>query len=267
MNIISFKKTTTYLFAAILLLGTLVAVGMQFKPFKPAKTVERNKGNTKADTVSNKLPIYDGALLKTFRTVIGQFSAAKKIYTLAGTITLINKADTAGNMSNVEFVICKSGDDFYYKQGAAESLNKDSLFLDINPAAKKVFLSAKRELSPTGIIDSAKLTQALQNENYTLKSDTNNHYQTISLINEDHPSCKQYTITFDILTKRAVRMQVRLADQQNPSDKNKERTVDIKISKFVDSADIDMYKKVSQIINKNGELTGNYLNYKLITVN
>lgn len=267
MNIRSSQKTTTYLFAAIFVLGTLAAVGMQFTPFKSDKNVERNKSNVKTDTVANKLPVYDEALLKTFRNVLSQFSAAKKTYTIAGTITLINKADTAENMNNVEFVICKNGDDFYYKQGAAESLNKDSLFLDINPTSKKVFLSAKRELSSVAIIDSAKLTQALQNENYTLKSDTTDRYQTISLINEDHPSCKQYTVTFDILSKRAVRMQMRLAAPEDPSDKKKERTVNIRISKFVDSADIDMYKKVSQIINKNGELTGNYINYKLITIN
>ncbi|PJJ79984.1 hypothetical protein [Mucilaginibacter auburnensis] len=256
------RRPKVCLTIAAMILALLVLVVTQFR--LPKASAKIHNRPAVPVVVSAKKPHYDEKLLRTFRQLLKQFNTSKNAYTFSGIISTGIYADSVKSTTNVRFILCKKGDDFYYREGVVENLNTSGFFVYINGEEKKVVLSAQKQMEPQTMIDSARLTDALASENYLIKADTNGKFQSLSLVNEDHPQCKEYAITFNASSKKIVNISLRLANPASPSDKIGQKVVTIKVLALTDQANINQYKKISQIVNK-GVLTRKYAGYKLIS--
>jgi hypothetical protein len=135
--------------------------------------------------------------LAIFEKLSNQIKDAKGDYTLGGTIDLIDPVNPVNDIRNTEFLFCKRGNEFYYKLGTTETINAGALYIYIDHQTHHILVSPKKQVvydaSPLKPID---VGEALRSEHYQLRSSVKGEEQTISLVNEHHISCKQYSLTF-----------------------------------------------------------------------
>ncbi len=221
-----------------------------------------------ADTAF-KHKVYDQQLLNKFEKLLARYDTLKTNYTIAGSITAVDKADTGKKMMrDVPFFYCKQGDSFDYRMGEAEIINANGLFIKIDRQEKSIILSAQKK-----IVDSQGqqmiqgLSAGLRSEQYNLVSRENGGQETISLINEHHITCKQYSVTFDTAGMKIDRIYMRLTNIQDPLRKDNEKIVDMKISRWESTTDFEKYGFEGRVLEHHGNVIkpiAEYSTYRLI---
>ena len=237
--------------------------------FIPA--LARCAGNTKinrgADSVQ-RAPMPDKTLLAKFELLCKKMNNVGDNYTLAGEININDKTDPAGKMNHVGFLFCKQGDEFYYRLGNTVTMNEGGVYLFIDNHTKRIMISGKKQVVyDGGLKQLANLGANIQSENYRMISKTTGDEQTISLINEHHISCKQYSLTFNKHSMQIKRLYMRLSNFNDPLRTDNEKIVDVAISRWDASADISKYPTKNSVIkNVNGDwkTAEGFKNYRLI---
>ena len=205
-------------------------------------------GYCAADT-AKRVPEPDKALLSQFELLCKKMEDVKGDYTLGGVINIIDKVNPADRMDHVGFLFCKQGDEFYYKLGNTVTLNEQGVYLYIDYLARRIMLSAKKEvIYDMGLKQFADIGATVRSENYTMTSKITGEEQTISLINEHHISCKEYALTFDKRDMKIRRLYMRLTNLDDPLNKAKEKVIDVSITRWDDSADLSRYISKSEVI-------------------
>ena len=125
-------------------------------------------------------------------------------------------------------------------------------------------MSLKKANNSFSLFDASQLKQILQTEEYDLASVNNGDLQKISLRNDHHITCKEYTITVDTATKKLVKVYYRLTNIHEPANVNKEKVIEIKVSVCDDIATIALYNSVTKVIDTRGKLRTRYQDYDLI---
>ncbi|EHQ24340.1 hypothetical protein Mucpa_0140 [Mucilaginibacter paludis DSM 18603] len=207
---------------------------------------------------------YDPALLVKLNEVINTFAGQRHAFTLAGVVNLINNADTSEKMDHVQFVLSKNDNNFYYRMGKMEAIGENGIYLNINPDTKKVFIAEKKQINTVSVINMDQLKQVLETEDYQLTGKVNGSLETISLINENHYTCKEYTVTFDTLTKKLTNIFYRMAYVREPMNKAKEKLITIALTQCDTTGSLNKYKNKADIIDAQGKLLGKYERYQLI---
>lgn len=247
----------------VMMTASLLTWAIQKKYFNAPKRAVK----VLADSIP-KDPVYNKALLAKFQALCKKYDTVQQNYTLEGVMNIENKADTAGRMSNVDFLCCREGNAFYYRLGQTETINANGLYLYIDNQAKTILISAQKTvLEKNGPKAFAQLGASLKGEYYQLLSQTNGASQTITLLNEQHVSCKQYSVTFDTLNLKMKRIYVRLSNAQEPLRKDNEQVIDVSVSRWDDTADIRKYVSKAGIVKRVGEewkLAEKYADYNLI---
>ncbi|WP_413667266.1 hypothetical protein ACEN9X_22525 [Mucilaginibacter sp. Mucisp86] len=217
-----------------------------------------------ADTVGKSREA-DAALVNKFREVCKGFGSIKNDYTLAG---VINIKDPAVKPESVKFTFCKQRDEFYYLLGKTITLNGKGSYVVIDNQAHSILLSAQKkiEYGADNLKQLTAMADNIRSENYQVTSTIKGQEQTISLVNEHHISCKQYTVTFNRSTLKVSHLYMRLSDFSAPLKKEKDKIVDVAITQWARTADLQKYLTPNQVIvNKNGTWKGlnQYKNYRI----
>lgn len=111
------------------------------------------------------------------------------------------------------------------------------------------------------------MRSALKSEQYQLSGEQKANIQTITLLNEHHISCKEYTLSYDIRNWRITHIHARLSNFEYPLRKDKEKILDVAISRWDTEANISQYLLAGQVIKRRGAgwgLTGKFTRYQLI---
>jgi hypothetical protein len=210
----------------------------------------------------------DQALLARFEILNKKLSNVKGNYTLAGIININDHANPEAKMVNVKFLFCKHGDDFFYKLGTTATINEQGVYLYIDYQTKRILISEKKQVEyDAGLKSFADLGANIQAEHYKLTSKISGDDETISLINDHHISCKQYSITFERRDMKIKRLFMRLSDINDPLRTDKEKVVDVSISEWDSSAELAKYLSKDNVIkNINGgwKTVNGFKNYRLI---
>jgi hypothetical protein len=203
-----------------------------------------------------------------FEKICDKMKQAKGDYTIGGLINLTDPVHPEQSIKNAPFLFCKQGDQFYYRLGTTETINGRELYLYIDHQTKNIMLSPRKEVmydpSPVKPID---LGEAIRSEHYSLGSAVNGPLETLTLLNERHISCKQYSVTFNREGLNITRLFMRLTYLREPMRRDKETTVDVRITRWEQTADISKYPNAGSVLVKvhgrwqgNGELK----NYRVI---
>ncbi len=217
---------------------------------------------------TDTVPLPDKAVLNKFELVCKKMSDVKGNYTLGGIINIVDKASPANAMDHISFLFCKQGDEFYYRLGKTITLNAQGVYLYIDNQSKRIMVSSqKKVMYDAGMKQFADLGTNIQSEHYKVTSKIDGNEQTISLVNEHHISCKQYTITFNRSSLKVKYLYMRLTNLNDPLNKANEKVVTVNISKWDNTADISGYlskNEVIKAINGGWRTAGRYKDYELL---
>ena len=206
--------------------------------------------------------------LKVFEKLCDRINDYRGDYTLAGVIDIKNPTDPALEVKDVSFLFCKLGSQFYYRLGTTESINEQGMYLYIDHKSKSIMVSSQKKVNyDAGPLKAINVDGTLRSEHYRLTSRINGADRTISLVNEHHISCKQYSITFDKQTLKIKRLFMRLTDVRDPFNKNNDEVVDVHITQWDRTALIGKYLTKDKVIRMiRGKLiaTENFRNYRVI---
>jgi hypothetical protein len=198
-------------------------------------------------------PAPDPALLEKFERLCRQISDVKGDYTLGGVFNILDKANPAAKMDNVDFLMCKQGNEFYYRLGQTITLNEQGANLYIDKTARRIMLSKKKQLVyDMGMGQFRDLGAHISDEHYQLVSQIHGDNETLSLVNEHHVSCKQYSIEFDRRTFRIKSLRLRLTNLSDPLKTDNEKIVEVRISNWEHKADLGHYLTKNKVIKKDG---------------
>lgn len=213
-------------------------------------------------------PAPEQSLLKKFEILCKTIGDVRGNYTMAGVINITDHANAASAMEHMLFVLCKQGDEFYYRLGTTATINEQGLYLFIDYKTKSILISKKKQVMfDTGLKNFADLGIKIQSENYKLVDKVIGEDETISLINEHHISCKQYSLTFNKQSMRIKRLFMRLSNFDYPLKTDNEKVVEVSISQWIKSADLSKYPSKNSVLKDvNGEWrTANaYKNYRIV---
>lgn len=221
-------------------------------------------GSNTSDTL--KTATTDKAILSKFEKLLKRMDPSVNS-TLTGVLHIVDKQDARGSI-NAPFVMSKNGSAFYYRIGNTETFNADGIYLYIDNKEKVAAIAGQKEgVIAGGLGAIAGFAKNAALERYKLSSSVSGNVQTITMLNEDHLACKQYSLSFDKASMKIRRVFVRLTDQQDPSNKQKEKVITLDVTKWEAAGDPHTYfKKSAALSNIRGEwkMAGRYKNYKLI---
>lgn len=242
-----------------LLLTFLLVAG----PFLCAAAAER------ADT-STKVTAAETALLRKFALLAKQMDPSIKISTLAGTLRIADLPITAKSDVALPIVFSKQDGAFYYRLGTTETINAGGVYLQIDHQARQVAVSEQKAVYNTdGMKAFADLAGHMKDEDYKISTRYAGNMQTISFVNENHVSCKEYTITFNKATMAIRRIFMRLSDPINPLNSKAGKIVDMRVDEWSRQSRLSAYLTPGQVVHKvKGvwKLTDGYKNYRLIKI-
>jgi hypothetical protein len=200
---------------------------------------------------TDTVPVPDKAVLDKFEQVCKKMGDVKDNYTLGGVINITDHANPAEAMDHVNFLVCKQGNEFYYRLGKTITLNEQGVYLYIDNQSKRVMVSPQKSVQyDAGMKQFADMGANIQSEHYKMISKINGDEQTISLVNEHHISCKQYTITFDRHSLQVKYLYMRLTNLNDPLNKVNEKVVSVSISISDNTADVSKCLSKDQVIKR-----------------
>lgn len=265
----SFSSKTPFKSLAIILLTTssLVVFAIQFTdlPKLNRQEIDYSKNEEAGNTDDPVTFTYDKSLLLKFEQLCQVFNR-KKDYIFSGTIKETQSIDSSKSLTPIKFIMCRKGDNFYYQMGDAETINADGLCIMLDHSAKRIAISTQRGIMIPGIMNTINLEEKLRSEYYYLNSQNTGKETKLSIVNENHLTCKEYSITYNSLSSELTGMYTRLTDINHPSEREFDHEIEIQINNWGNKQDADNHLSKKVIIRRGREyeLAAPYKDYELI---
>jgi len=269
------QKTVMYKFykqpAIILLLffilgGSVIVFAMRGSFFE--KKQQQRPAKTGHILKSDKAFLNE-ALLEKFQHAIQSIDTEKEECLLAGFVTSINRADSTESFINEPYTFTKKGEEFYYKIGAVETINAKGLCLHVDHQGKKIIVSEQKKIEGSqAIFDSQNLWKDIKEEGYSLSSSMIKGVETITLRNDEHLSCREYSISYDTLSLKVNRVSARISNPEYSEQKDKDKTIEIRLNRLESQSDQERLNPQNYIEKVAGEWAPlrKYHDYELIVM-
>lgn len=252
-------KYLIFIIAILIISGTCVIAW--------SKLAAEASVETKAKTDSLKTPKLDTQILAKFAKACQQFDPNQKEFLLIGILNVVDGADSSQKINNATYVLSKEGEDFYFKLGETETINANGLYLFLDHEQKKIMLANQKPLlAGIGMPDANKLLKNLNGEMYELTDQQVGDAEKISLINEYHMSCKEFTLLLNKENQQLQTILIRLSHNEYPEDKKKDKKIELKIAQLGNNSNLRNYVD-KKVVKKEGEewvLAAAYQDYELI---
>jgi hypothetical protein len=263
-----FKITSHQGLKKALLIAVPVFVGALVFAMQSSTLYTGSKQQTPKKIAKEKIA-YDEALLRKFAAFTRQMESIKD-YSCTGSITARDEADTAEVIQNIAFEIYNDGERYYYRLGDNEMILKPGMSVNIDHQAKKILLSSGQRIEKGNsfhIMDVKQVVKLFESEQYLIKSGLNGSIETLSLLNPNHASCKEYSVSIDTVNNMPVRFYTRLTNLDDPLRTDNEKVIDIRIKKWGNTALIEKYTSTAtKLLKLNGQwkAIGDYAGYEII---
>jgi hypothetical protein len=262
MNKVNYKIKVVGIIA-VLGASTMLALAVKFVKRNQQMAVKK----TVHPLVKLKQLVYDPALLRKFEKLAGEFDFNKTLCTYAGVINIEDGKDSTNSVRGLEFLFSKVNKDFYYRLGKTETIHQNGLNVFIQHEQDKVVLSNPNVVMKSPVNNVQLLQKNLRSEGYELHTSVSGNNRTLSLINDTHITCKEFSVSYDTVSDKLVRIYTRLSDFGDPLNKKKDRVIEINISTLQDKASLGRYPLLNDVLYKAGgkwKLTAKYAKNELI---
>ena len=217
----------------------------------------------------DKEVVIDTVMLRKFSGLMQTIDFNKNSFTYQGKYDVTDGKDSSNNIHDLPFLYCRKGQDFYSKIGNNEAINENGLNVYIESDRKKIVVSNKPYQIKSGITDFSLLTRNIRGEGYKLISAASGGSRRILLLNEQHITCKEISVTYDTLSNVISTVRLRFTDFSDPLNNKKDRTVGIAFTKLTGQVRLGDHPSVKDVVKeKNGKIAiaPRYAAYELITL-
>lgn len=147
------------------------------------------------------------------------------VLTIEGTITARDLADSTRNMTTT-FCYSRDGNQAYYRVGQQEMISLQDAYIVVAHDVRKVFLASARDIVSPVQLPVAKEVDLLADEGYRVARRVDEKGVHISLLNNLHPTCRAYDVTYDS-TGWIRETFMRMADDAVPEDSTRDKFIGI----------------------------------------
>lgn len=216
---------------SILLLGSLIAT---------AAVLTRPQTNTKKIRVE-KTGLSDQKFLAKLDRVAERMLSKRNQFFFTGTMLLPDPGPEEDRGKKVVFLFCSNGNSYYYKIGDMIFINDSGHITQIDTKAKKIFIHSQTENYTPEIFDVSKIRSAISSGEYQISGSEDGAKETVTLLNENHATCKEYSITYDSASFDVLRFYTRLTDISRPEEDGHGKILEINVSSWRNSEQIEAF--------------------------
>ena len=246
MNTINKKYLLLFISLVTVLAAIAVANTKNLKNWwsKQQVTEETAAENKKPD--SKQL-----AMMNELLAWLKPFDSTNTSYYLDGSLTAVDRIDSANAMVGVPYTVYKDGKQFYLKVGQTETINTDQQYLFIDHAAKKMLTGHARTVVQSPGMPMNELFEFIASEGFTFsKTTSSNRYSTISVLNPNHISYKEFTVQYDSVSRQVKKLFIRQAEVTDPMNADKEKWITLVMKEWNDDPEPGKYLGVQKFIQK-----------------
>ncbi|THU38417.1 hypothetical protein FAM09_17255 [Niastella caeni] len=242
------KKIQWLLFVPVLLVLGAIAVanttGLKKWWNKQPETNNVATGNDKPDPVQV-------AMMNELMTWLQPFDSSNTSYYVNGSLTAIDKTDTAHALKAVPYTMCKNGQQFYLRIGQTETINNANNYLFIDHAVKKMLLSDAQKVIQAPGLPVNQLYDYIKSEGFVFsKTVSNSRFQTITMLNPNHISYKELSVQYDSARKEVRKIFIRQAEVTDPMNADKEKWLTLVVKDWNDNPEAAKYLGLQKFIQK-----------------
>ena len=228
-----------------------------------------NKPETSNEATGNNKP--DPAqvsMMNELLTWLQPFDSSNISYYLNGSLTAIDRIDSANALKDVPYIMCKNGQQFYLRIGQTETINNESNYLFIDHAVKKMLVGEARKIVQAPGIPVNELYDYIKSEGFAFsKTVSNNRLSTITMLNPNHISYKELSVQYDSARKQVRKLFIRQAEVTDPMNADKEKWLTLNVKDWNDDPETAKYMGLQKFIQKKQDewvSAHGYENYELI---
>ncbi|MFD0794731.1 hypothetical protein ACFQZX_13980 [Mucilaginibacter litoreus] len=213
--------------------------------------------------------VCDERQLDTLRCWAGSIDLSHFTGAMEGLLTIETSGDSTADIKNMPYVICRRGNDCFYRYAGTETLNAGGRFLYIDYNQQKIAYGKQKVINATEVIDSKSLLKAMADEHYTLTASSEGRLRTMRLLNPQHIACQEYAITCDTTTGRVTRVFARISDAGGQGAGVSKRAVDLRLTSVDESAEPTDFLSIDNLLKINGKFViavGKYRNFQVIRI-
>lgn len=152
------------------------------------------------------------------------------VLTITGRIGAKDLADSS-NTLQADFCYSRQGNIAYYRMGQNEMISLSDAYIAIAHDAKKIFLSAPKEVVNPVKMPADMEAGLIGQEGYNVSRGTKGSLNEISLESSTHASCREYHVLFDS-TGFIQQTDMRITDPQMPMDKKRDKLIHMTIKSW-----------------------------------
>lgn len=191
------------------------------------------------------------AMMNELLAWLKPFDSTNVSYYLDGSLTAVDKVDSANAMVEVPYTVCKNGKQFYLKVGQTETINTDQQYLFIDHAVKKMLSGHARTVVQSPGMPINELFEFIASEGFAFsKTTSNNRYSIIRVLNPNHISYKEFSVQYDSVARQVKKLFIRQAEVTDPMNADKEKWITLVVKEFNDDPQAGKYLGVQKFIQK-----------------
>jgi len=233
----------------LLITGSLVMVTLAWAGKKNISAWLGSPNQTKQSEKEKYDPV-QAALLDELSNLLTRFDSSNYTYALEGSLTVIDRKDSANAMENLPYKFYKDGARFYYRLGRTETISTDQLCLYVDHDAKRILITPAKTILQPAVMPFKELYNHVKEEGFNLSKSIGSASALISVKNETHMSCKELSISYDTATKNIHRIFMRLPDIIDNLDSKKETWITLVIKRWEEDPDPRSFIQQNQFIKK-----------------
>lgn len=242
------NKKYLLLFMSFLIVLAAIAVANT----KSLKNWWHKEEATEDTAVENKKPDpAQVAMMNELLAWLKPFDSTNTSYYLDGSLTAVDRIDSANALMAVPYTVFKNGKQFYLKVGQTETINTNQQYLFIDHAAKKMLSGHARTVIQSPGMPMNELFEFIASEGFTFsKTTSSNRYSTISVLNPNHISYKEFTVQYDSVSRQVKKFFIRQAEVTDPMNADKEKWITLVVKEWNDDPEASKYLGVQKFIQK-----------------
>jgi hypothetical protein len=194
------------------------------------------------------------AMMNELMAWLKPFDSTNTSYFINGSLTAVDRADSAHAMNELAYTVCKNGEQFYLRIGQTETVNNENNYLFVDHAIKKMLISKAKKAFQAPGLPVNDLYEYINSEGFTFsKKFSNNRYSTISLLNPNHISCKELSVQYDSVAKQVKKIFIRQAEVTDPMNADKEKWITLVVKDWNDDPEPGKYLGLQKYVQKKND--------------
>lgn len=210
MQVYQYRKAYKLMVVILITISVSGAAVFGFNSYQKQASVKRTVQH-KTDNV-NSAP--DPALVAKFMQISERMLMNEREFLLSGKISIQSALDTIPQEA-LDYIFSRKDEQFYYRMGHTETINKKNLCVFIDHRSAKILISPGKSVAQgLPLPDPKALAEMITTEGYLMKETVSGNLGEITISNLNHPTCKSYKIRFDStsLVPKGIDVKVLVSD-------------------------------------------------------